>query len=177
MSSVLWDIFTGSAPYKSVLKRTMHPAFVASLLRAMTTGTRSTSKPKGKVRMATGATGLLGKKLEDGEIIYRQGDRGDCMYVILDGEVEVLQREGDKEYCLAVLGSGSFFGEMALFGEEMRSTTVRAVGEVSVYTLERASLLRRIHEDPSLAFRIIEKMSRRIRELETSLVRKADAAS
>jgi CRP/FNR family transcriptional regulator len=98
------------------------------------------------------------------------------MYVILDGQVEVLRRKGDKEYCLAVLDSGDFFGEMALFEEQLRSTTVRAVGEVSVYTLERVSLLRRIHEDPSLAFRIIEKMSHRIRELEQALVRKADAS-
>ena len=127
--------------------------------------------------MATGATGVLGKQVNDGEIIYRQGDRGDCMYVILDGQVQVLQRKGDKEYCLAVLDSGDFFGEMALFEEELRSTTVRAVGQVSVYTLERTSLLRRVHEDPSLAFRIIEKMSHRIRELEQALVRKAEAAN
>jgi len=176
MSSVLWDIFTGSAPYKSVLQRTMHPGFVTNLLWDMATGRRPTSKPKGRIRMATGATGALGKQVKDGEIIYRQGDRGDCMYVILDGQVEVLQRKGDKEYCLAVLDSGDFFGEMALFEEGLRSTTVRAVGEVSVYTLERVSLLRRIHEDPSLAFRIIEKMSHRIRELEQALVRKADAS-
>jgi flavin-dependent dehydrogenase len=177
MSSVLWDIFTGSAPYKSVLKRSMHPGFVTNLFWEMTTGARPTSKPKGRIRMATGATGVLGKQVNDGEIIYRQGDRGDCMYVILDGQVQVLQRKGDKEYCLAVLDSGDFFGEMALFEEELRSTTVRAVGQVSVYTLERTSLLRRVHEDPSLAFRIIEKMSHRIRELEQALVRKAEAAN
>jgi CRP/FNR family transcriptional regulator len=99
------------------------------------------------------------------------------MYVIQGGQVEVIRRQGDKEYCLAELKDGDFFGEMALFEEEVRRATVRAVGEVWVYTLEKDKLLRRIHEDPSLAFRIIERMSRRIHELETSLVRQVEGAA
>jgi len=124
--------------------------------------------------MATGASGLLGKKYGPGEVVYHQGERGHCMYVVQGGEVEVIQRRGDKEFCLATLRDGDFFGEMALFQEEVRSATVRAVTECHVFTLERESLLRRIHEDPSLAFRIIEKMSRRIQDLEGALMRQAN---
>lgn len=116
-------------------------------------------------------TETLGKKYEDGEDIVRQGEMGDCMYVIQAGQVEVLQRQGDKEFCLAVLSEGEFFGEMALFEREMRCATVRALGEVRVLTVDKKTFLRRVHEDPSLAFGILQKMSHRIRELNATLVR------
>jgi CRP/FNR family cyclic AMP-dependent transcriptional regulator len=114
-------------------------------------------------------TGALGKLYADGEVIVRQGEVGNCMYVIQGGQVEVLLRKGDSDVCVAVLGEGDFFGEMALFDQEVRSATVRARGEVRLLTLEKKSFLRRIHEDPSLAFRIMEKMSHRVRELNEAL--------
>lgn len=179
MSLVLWDTFTGSAPYLSILARTDNPAFTARLAKELLAALARPSGASAPRRepMATGASGLVGKQYADGAVVYHQGDRGSCMYVIQGGEVEVVQRVGDKEFCLAVLGDGDFFGEMALFEEEVRSSTARARGDVWVFTLERASLLERIHQDPSLAFRIIERMSRRIRELETALVRRATGPS
>ena len=115
------------------------------------------------------STGALGKLYHDGDIIVRQGEEGNCMYVIQRGEVEVLLKKGDKDVCVAVLREGDFFGEMALFGREVRSATVRAKGEVTALTLEKKSFLRRVHEDPSLAFSILEKMSQRIRNLNAQL--------
>jgi CRP-like cAMP-binding protein len=114
-------------------------------------------------------TGALGKLYADGEVVVRQGEVGNCMYVIQGGQVEVLLRKGDNDVCVAVLSEGDFFGEMALFDQEVRSATVRARGEVRLLTLEKKTFLRRIHEDPSLAFRIMEKMSHRIRELNDAL--------
>ena len=114
-------------------------------------------------------TGVLGKLYQDGEVIVREGEVGNCMYVIQSGKVEVLLKTDDSEICVAVLGEGDFFGEMALFDPEVRSATVRARGEVKALTLEKKTFLRRIHEDPSLAFNILEKMSRRVRELDAAL--------
>jgi CRP-like cAMP-binding protein len=111
----------------------------------------------------------LGKLYRDGEVIVRQGEIGNCMYVIQRGQAEVLLRKEDKEICVAVLGEGDVFGEMALFDQEVRSATVRARGDVWALTLEKKAFLRRIHEDPSLVFNILEKMSNRIRELNESL--------
>ena len=73
-------------------------------------------------------TATLGKPYADGEAIVRQGEVGECMYVIQKGEAEVLFRDGAKEVRLAVLGEGDFFGEMSLFEREVRSATVRARG-------------------------------------------------
>ncbi len=115
--------------------------------------------------------GRLGKIYDDGKIIIHQGEPGDCMYEIQEGRVEVVQEKDGKEIQLAVLGRGDFFGEMALFDREVRSATVRAKGEVRALTIDKRTFLRRITDDPSLAFRIVEKMSRRIRELDAEIVR------
>lgn len=115
--------------------------------------------------------GVLGRVYGDGEVIVRQGESGDCMYEILEGTVEVLREKNGKEVCLAVLSKGDFFGEMAIFEREVRSATVRAMGEVRAITIDKKTLLRRISEDPSLAFRIVEKMANRIRDLDVEIER------
>ena len=107
--------------------------------------------------------GELGKTYKDGDIIVQEGDVGDCMYVIQKGKVEVIQQRNGKDVRLATLDEGDFFGEMALFEKEVRSATVRAVGNVRVLTIDKKNFLRRIHEDPSLAFNIIKNLSSRIR--------------
>jgi len=116
-------------------------------------------------------SGKLGKVYGKGEVIVQQGEADDCMYEILEGKVEVLQEREGKEVRLAVLEKGEFFGEMAIFEKEVRSATVRAMGEVRALTIDKKTLLRRISEDPTIAFRIVERMSHRIRELDNEIVR------
>jgi CRP/FNR family transcriptional regulator len=112
----------------------------------------------------------LGKDYHVGEIIVHQGEIGDCMYVIQAGRAEVIQSNEGQEVRLAVLGEGDIFGEMAIFQKERRSATVRALTDVSVLTVDRRILLRRVHEDPSFVFAILQKMSQRIRDLNQALV-------
>ena len=112
-------------------------------------------------------SGELGKLYEDGEIIVREGDKGDCMYVIQKGRVEVLQTKNKKDVRLAILDEGDFFGEMSIFEKEERSATVKALGEVRALTIDKKNFLKRIHEDPSLAFHIVKNLSRRIRALDS----------
>lgn len=116
--------------------------------------------------------GALGKVYKDTEII-KQGQPGDCMYVIQDGLVEVVYESERGEVLLGTRGKGEFFGEMAIFEQEARSATVRARGEARVLTIDKKNFLRRINEDPSLAFRMVQMMSARLRELsvEVSLLR------
>ena len=109
--------------------------------------------------------GLLGKIYADGEIIVQQGETGDCMYVVQQGQVEVFVEKENKKIGIRVMGENSFFGEMAIFEHEVRSATVRTIGETRVLTIDKNNLLRAIREDPTLAFRIIQIMSERIRDL------------
>jgi flavin-dependent dehydrogenase len=171
MSLVLWDMFTGSAPYRDVFIRTLHPIFIsrftwhaaaALLLRAQAGDERERKVMK---------ESKLGKLYKSGETIVRQGEKGDCMYVIVSGRAEVIQERDGKEIRLGVMTEGDVFGEMALFNQEVRSATVRALGEVRALTVDKEVFLRRVHEDPSFAFRILQKMSQRIRERDAELLR------
>lgn len=110
-------------------------------------------------------SGDLGRVYTHGENIIRQGDVGDCMYVIQEGQVEVVVEKDGKEIKLGVHGPGQFFGEMAIFDRDVRSATVRAIGSARVLTVDKKNFMRRVHEDPSLAFRLVETMSTRIRNL------------
>jgi CRP-like cAMP-binding protein len=112
----------------------------------------------------------LGKVYESGEAIVRQGDAGDCcMYVIQEGRVEVVREDGNAEVQLGILDEGDFFGEMSLFERESRAATVRALGPVRVLTVDRKTFMRRVHEDPSLAFNLLVTMCQRIRRLNLEL--------
>ena len=115
--------------------------------------------------------GALGKVYHDREIIVRQGEAGDGLFVIQEGQLEILSENAGRETRLRVAGKGELIGEMAVFDRQVRSATVRALGEARVLTVDRKNFLRRINEDPSLAFRIVETMSRRIRELSVEVVR------
>jgi CRP/FNR family transcriptional regulator len=113
--------------------------------------------------------GALGKTYQDGEIVVRQGEEGDCLFVVQDGQLEVVREDGGKEMLLRVVGKDEIVGEMAIFERRARSATVRARGEARVLTLDRKNFLRRVGEDPTLAFRILETQSRRIRDLTEQL--------
>ena len=171
MSDVLWDTFTGSAPYKDVFRRSLHPVFLGRLLYETSMGMLPARREGGKKedKVPFGKMGELGKIYNSGEIIVRQGDVGECMYFIQSGKVEVIRESDGKEVKLAELGQGEFFGEMALFEKGVRSATVRPLGEVRVLSVDKRLFLRKIHEDPALAFRIMQKMSRRIRDLDKEL--------
>jgi flavin-dependent dehydrogenase len=170
MSGVLWDTFTGSASYRDVFLRTLHPAFLGRLAYETAAGMFPLERRiwlKGEKVTLAG----LGQVYRPGEIIIRQGEVGDCMYVIQAGKVEVIREHEGEEIRLAELGEGDFFGEMALFEKDVRSATVRPLGEALVLTVDRKMFLRKIHDDPSLAFRIMQRMSGRLRELSEEIAR------
>jgi len=115
--------------------------------------------------------GALGKFYQAGEVIIHQGDQGECMFVIQEGQVAILKEIDNREVQLAVRGPGEFFGELALFEQETRMATVRAVSPSRILTIDKKSFLRRIHEDPSLAYNLVKAMSGRIRQLSEEVVR------
>lgn len=196
MSLVLWDIFTGSAPYREVFLRTLHPAYWTRFLRNLLGSLWPLARdgPPTKILEAEAAisaspagsgiytlqlleeqamrTGGLGKVYRDGDIIIRQGDWGDNMFVIQEGQVEIVVEQDGQEVRLAVQGAGQPIGEMAIFEHQIRSATVRALGQARILTVDKKSVLRRIHEDPSLAYYMMQTMSQRVRELNAEVVRR-----
>jgi len=113
----------------------------------------------------------LGKEYKEGEVIVHQGDRGNCMYVIQDGEVEAVAEADGKELRLRTMGPNEIFGEMALFEKETRTATIRALRPTRILTIDKKNFLGGVHEDPSLALRIVKTMSHRIRDLTDRLAK------
>lgn len=114
---------------------------------------------------------VLGREYADGDVICRQGERGDRMYIIQAGRAAVSSEQRGIEEVVGELRAGDIFGEMAIFDRQPRSATVRARGNARVLTLDKRGFLRRIHEDPSIAYRILQQMSQRIRSLDAELSR------
>jgi CRP-like cAMP-binding protein len=119
----------------------------------------------------------MGKVYRDGEEIVRQNEVGDCMFVIQEGQVEVLSELDDDEFRLGLLGPGEFFGEMAIVEKQARAATVRAVGEARVLTVDKRTFLRRVQEDPTLALNILRTLCQRIRALDTEIAELRDELS
>lgn len=169
MSIVLWDMFTGSAPYREIFGRTLDPRFLGRFLWESVRATVDGNSVAGKtVRMDHG---MLGRDHSDGDVICRQGERGDRMYVILAGRASVVHEEGGFEAVVGELGAGDIFGEMAIFDNQPRSATVRANGNARVLTLDKRAFLSHVQQDPSLAYRVLEDMSQRIRSLDAEISR------
>ena len=106
----------------------------------------------------------LGQLYKNGEIIIKQGTLGNCLYVIQEGRVEVISENNGVEVKVAELGETEFFGEMGLFEKDVRSCTVRAIGDAKVLTIDKKNFYKSIHQDSTLAYRLLEKMSNRLRE-------------
>ena len=81
---------------------------------------------------------LVKERYEPGEVIIRQGDRGDRFYIVRGGTAEVLDESSQPPRRLAVLSNGSYFGEIALLLDRPRVATVRALVEVTVWSLSRS---------------------------------------
>lgn len=182
ISMVIWDMLTGGAPYSDIFLRTIRPSFLArllwysfhSLLNHWNRTNIETDHSSAQIEIVNqtqmeelhmNMRSSLGKTYKDSQIIIRQGEPGECMYVIQEGLVEVVHESDQGEIQLATRGKGEFFGEMAIFEREVRSATVRAKGEARVLTIDKGNLMRRIQEDPSLAFHLLQSLSARLREL------------
>jgi CRP-like cAMP-binding protein len=85
-------------------------------------------------------TSVTREYFEPHQIIFRQGDRGDRLYIVVDGEVEMLKQDPRQpEQPLARLGPGECFGEMALVNESLRMATARTVTKVNLLSVDRAT--------------------------------------
>jgi CRP-like cAMP-binding protein len=85
------------------------------------------------------------------KVIVKQGDPGDAMYLIIDGELRARITTGGKETILATFGPGDFFGDMALFDNGPRSADVVANKDSTVLKLSTFSFERLMREAPDLA--------------------------
>lgn len=98
------------------------------------------------------AATLRPRTLRGGQVLLREGDRGEEMYFVQHGTLIVSKAvTGRVDQVLARLGAGEFFGEMALFGRSPRSATVQAETDAVLLALDREHLDRLVETNPRAA--------------------------
>ena len=99
-------------------------------------------------------------------MLVRQGESGDTFYVLLEGEAKVV-RSGRR---IATLGSGEWFGELALFGSRAPDADVVTISDATVGVLDAKSFRRLVAELPNMTSRLLAGLARRVRDGDRRLV-------
>lgn len=99
-----------------------------------------------------------------GQEIFREGSPGDQMYVILEGEVEILKAaQAGSAKVLSTLGKGEFFGEMALIDDSPRSASAVAKVDTKLLGMTESVLDSYIQTNPDFASKMIRNLAKRLR--------------
>ena len=104
-------------------------------------------------------------EFDEGHAVVEEGATGVGFHLILEGEVAVLVG-GRKR---ATLGAGNYFGEMSLIDGGPRSATVKTATPVRTLAITSWAFLPLIDKSPSIAKKMLQEMSKRLRALERSL--------
>ncbi len=103
-------------------------------------------------------------RLDKGAVLFREGDTGARLYVVLSGKIK-LGRSGSagRENLLAVLGPGQMFGELSIFDPGPRSTTATAVTRCEMRSLDQPELFRWLTGRPEVARGMLAQLAGRLR--------------
>ena len=99
------------------------------------------------------------KTVEAGSALLREGRYGDTLFIILDGKVKVY-KDGDQQQPIeiAILGSGSVFGEMAVFDNQPNSASVLTVEDTILLEIDRTQLFEFLQKNPKTGFAIMHTL-------------------
>ncbi|HEY3897903.1 MAG TPA: cyclic nucleotide-binding domain-containing protein [Chthoniobacter sp.] len=114
--------------------------------------------------------------VKDGDVVVKQDEPGDCMYLVVDGEVRVVHHRGGRDIVLATLKPGHFFGEIALVDNGPRSADVIAEGSGLLLKITQASVAALAGVYPTAAFKFLIAVGRiLVSRLRTSNQRYVDS--
>lgn len=109
-----------------------------------------------------------------GEVIFREGDSGDTLYVVRSGSVSIRREHGDgRTLALAELRAGSMFGELAAFGGEVRSATAEALEPTSLVAVLAGDIQRVMRSNPEIALKLLEALAERVRRANERLLQQS----
>ena len=105
-----------------------------------------------------------------GDVLFREGDAADALYLIRRGSVTVSRNVGGKEIVLAYLAAGNYVGEMALVSNKPRTATVRASALTEVVILDAGRFTAMLEQRPDVRSRVSGRYLERLRANESSSV-------
>lgn len=99
-----------------------------------------------------------------GEQIFTKDSSGDCLYVLVSGRVKIYSEVASRSKTFALIDPGSFFGEMALLGEPIRSASARAILDSELLVLHKKDFQRFLKEDSFLTLTVLRTLCNRLRQ-------------
>jgi CRP/FNR family transcriptional regulator len=109
-----------------------------------------------------------------GEAVFHEGDDSDTCYVVQHGHARALREHADgRQITLATFGPGDIFGELAMFGDELRSATVEAIDQLDVVGILGGDMRRLMREHPDIAVKLSISLGRRLRAANERLARQS----
>ena len=112
-----------------------------------------------------------------GQLVLREGDPGDSLYVVIDGELEVTKRQGNQDVLLALYEPGQFFGEMALLEQAPRSASVRTLRESTLLMISQGAFQTLLSCSASAPLRVLHTVTSRLRSTESMLIQNEKMAA
>jgi signal transduction histidine kinase len=112
-----------------------------------------------------------------GQLVLREGDQGDSLFVVLTGELEVTKRQGSQDVLLALYKPGQFFGEMALLEQAPRSASVRTLQESRLLVISQVAFQTLLSCSPSAPLKILHTVTSRLRSTESALIQNEKMAA
>ena len=111
--------------------------------------------------------------LRAGAILFREGERGDTLYLLLDGQVEIIKSlDTPDQRLIRVQGPGALLGEMALLDPDgLRTASVRALTDIRLATLAQANFDALLVRRPSLALELVRTLALRLRDADNATIR------
>lgn len=103
------------------------------------------------------------RSYESGQVIFREGDEGDTCFVVRSGAVKITREHGGRTIALAELRGGDMFGELSMFGGEVRSATAQALEPTAAVALLAGDIRRLLASNPPIALKMLETMANRVR--------------
>jgi len=113
------------------------------------------------------------RSLSAGEVLFREGDRSDTCYVVRSGRVRAVRDRHGRTITLATFGEHDFFGELAMFEDELRSATVEALEATRLVAVLGADMRRLMRLHPEITTRLVISLGRRLRETNERLARQS----
>lgn len=104
----------------------------------------------------------FGRTCEPGEVLFREGEHGDLMYVMQSGSVRITKEVKGEEKTLALLGPGEFFGEMAILNAKPRTATAVVEEKAQLLVLGARTFEQMVMSNTEIAVRLIKKLARRL---------------
>jgi CRP/FNR family transcriptional regulator len=109
-------------------------------------------------------TVLTTRTLARGHMVFREGDSGDRLFIVIDGKVKITRAAADgRENLLALLGAGEMFGELSLFDPGPRTASVTTVTEATLASLDHDDLRPLLTERPGVAVQLLRALAQRLR--------------